>query len=83
MFRDKLHESSEFRQISGQAREAKQQADNPVPAEVQPVVSLEKTDIEFWMQVAIVVLLFLIYRELARANGHAAIAGLARGAGNA
>jgi len=33
---------------------------------VAPVVSLEKGDLEFWTQVAILVVLVLIYRELRR-----------------
>jgi len=34
------------------------------PAGMGPVISWEKTDVEFWLQVAQVVLLFLILRDL-------------------
>lgn len=85
MFRENLHESSEYQEIAGQAAtEATQatQAPEQVPDSVAPVISLEKGDLEFWMQVTTVILLFLIYRELARANGSAdVLAALANGGG--
>jgi len=43
-----------------------QQAGNTVGNALGPVLDWEKTDVEFWMQVAQVVLLYLILRELRR-----------------
>lgn len=37
-----------------------------VPGEVAPVVSLEKGDIEFWLRVFTVILLWMILQELKR-----------------
>lgn len=39
-----------------------------LPANADAVISFEKTDIQFWMQVATVVLLYLIWRELQAQN---------------
>lgn len=86
-FTETLHNSDEYREIAGEPGEGNQPS-----AQVQggqtvaqgqgfdPVLQLEKGDVEFWMKVLTVILLFLIYRELAHANGHSAIQGLARGA---
>jgi hypothetical protein len=65
-FRENLHNSQEYQEVTGQAGantpvEERAQRDVPVAG---PVISLEKTDIEFWLQVLQVVLLILIYREL-------------------
>jgi hypothetical protein len=82
---DYIRDTPEYQQITA-AKQRQQAADETgtdapaeVPAQVAPVVSLEKGDLEFWMQVAAVVLLFLIYREMARANGAAAARGIAPG----
>lgn len=73
-FRDKIRNSPEYREITQQT--AADAATEPrevdtVSEAVDPVVSFEKGDIQFWMQVATVVLLLLIYRELAHASGQA------------
>jgi hypothetical protein len=38
--------------------------DTPVQV-VEPIISMEKQDVQFWLQVAQVVLLYLILRKLA------------------
>ena len=48
-----------------------QQGGNTVGQTLGPVLDWEKTDVEFWMQVAQVVLLYLILRELRRRGGGA------------
>lgn len=65
-FRDSLHQSPEF-QAATQA--AQEQAPETPREAVQPVLQLEKGDMEFWMQVTTTVLLFLIWRELAAQGG--------------
>lgn len=49
-----------------QAPAASGQAGTTVGNTLGPVLNWEKTDVEFWMQVAQVVLLYLILRELRR-----------------
>lgn len=84
---DALHESEEYQQIAGEtgpsaeAKQATEPVSESVPEAVQPVAGLEKTDLEFWMQVASVFLLFLIWRELSRQNGAAVAQALANGGG--
>jgi len=67
-FQDKLHKSAEYQALAGE--EESQEAET-VSEAAAPVLQLEKTDLEFWMQVLTVILLFLLWRELARSNGAA------------
>lgn len=78
-FQEKLRESPEYKKAAGKT-EVQQQHTGTAEDPMGPVLQFEKGDVEFWMQVAMVVLLFLIYRELARANGRVALQGIARGA---
>jgi hypothetical protein len=73
--REKLHETPEYQataggpsggQGSGQARTQSGQGSPQVPGEIAPIVSLEKGDIEFWLRVLTVILLWMIYQELRR-----------------
>jgi hypothetical protein len=75
-FKDKLHESAEYQALAGDQQQ--DQEPETVPEAAGPVLQLEKTDLQFWMQVLTVLLLFLIWRELARENG-AAVAQVANG----
>lgn len=66
MMREQLRQRQEFQELAGdtgpqvnQTREAE-----TVTEAVEPVISLEKSDIEFWLTVLQVVLLYLILREL-------------------
>ena len=81
-FRDKLHETPEYQATAGQQaqQQAQQQASQAetVTQAAGPVLQLEKGDLQFWTQVATMILLFLIWRELARQNG-AAVEQMARG----
>ena len=81
-FRNQLRQTEEYQTLAGEEGQSGQGQ----PANgggsgqgLDPVLSLEKTDIEFWMQIITVVLLFLIWREMARSNGRAAVAGVASG----
>lgn len=74
MMRERLRETDEFQEIAGE--QAAEQVDQAQRYASETVVSLEKSDVQFWAQIASVVLLFLIYRELARANGKAVAEGL-------
>lgn len=72
-FKEKLHETPAYEEAAGETAEGGGQAtvqqdqlQASVPGEIAPVVSLEKGDIEFWLNVATVVLLYMIYRELQR-----------------
>lgn len=77
-FQDSLRQSSEFQQLSGaQTTGSGQTGTAPdegpieanVPGQVAPIVSLEKGDLELWLRVATVILLYLIWRELQRQGG--------------
>lgn len=68
--RDFIHNTDEFREIIGEGQQAvetdrRRRAETPQQA-VEPIVSLEKSDVQFWIQVAQLVLLYLILRELSR-----------------
>lgn len=80
-FNDYIKETDEYQEIAAQEEAQAQQGApaNPQPGHVGPVGSFEKSDVDFWLQVATVLLLFLIYRELARANGQAVAASIANG----
>lgn len=75
-FREKLHERPEYQERAGTTSEGGGQAgtqqrdpvEASVPGEVAPIVSLEKGDLEFWLQVATVVLLYMILQELKRGS---------------
>lgn len=51
-------------EAQAQQQQALQQARTSMPQPVQPMVSLEKTDLLFWLQVAEVVLLALLVVKL-------------------
>ncbi|WIV67548.1 hypothetical protein [Natrialbaceae archaeon AArc-T1-2] len=62
--RDQIRNSEEYQQIvAEQSQQQQQHASSPGEA-VAPVVSLEKTDLHFLTQLAILFMLVLIYREL-------------------
>ena len=71
-FQEKLRNSAEYQQATAQSggqRQAQQDAGEvPVPDQVDAVVSLEKGDIEFWLRVATVILLWMILQELKRGS---------------
>lgn len=58
-FQDKIRQSDEFQEIAGAADEAAEAVDT-----AGTVITLEKSDVQFWADVLTVVLLFLIWREL-------------------
>jgi hypothetical protein len=70
-FRNELRKTDEFREIAGEtARDPSETRTVETPQEaVDPVMSLEKSDVQFWMQVVQVLLLYLILRELSRGGG--------------
>lgn len=59
-FQEKIRQSDEFQEIAGAAEESAEQAAQTAGT----VVTLEKSDVQFWTDVLTVVLLFLIWREL-------------------
>ena len=70
MLREQLRQTDAY-----QAQTQKQQPPDEtrqvetVEQAVEPVVSLEKGDLEFWMMVVQTLLLWLILRELSRGGG--------------
>ncbi|AGC65548.1 head protein [Haloarcula hispanica virus PH1] len=74
--KDQIRDLDEYQTQVQQAAEGQQQARQAaartggqagtVGQTLGPVMDWEKTDVEFWMQVAQVVLLYLILRELRR-----------------
>ncbi|MBZ6496020.1 hypothetical protein [Natrinema longum] len=66
--REQIRNSEEYQQIVAeqQAQQQQQVQSQQVPEAVDPVVSLEKTDLDFLTQLAILFMLVLIYRELKR-----------------
>lgn len=65
VFREEIRNSPEYKAATQQAQRQSGEAET-VGAAVSPVMQLEKTDVQFWCNVATVVLLFLIWRELSR-----------------
>lgn len=68
-FQETLQQTEEYKTLTGNQDEgsagtAPEQAATLAQA-TAPVIRLEKNDLQFWMNVATVILLFLIYRELA------------------
>ncbi|APW99404.1 hypothetical protein CHINAEXTREME_17225 [Halobiforma lacisalsi AJ5] len=65
---DKVHGSAEYQALTAQqqASEAPPDREETVADAVDPVIGLEKGKAEFWMQVAQLLLLYLILRELQR-----------------
>lgn len=69
-FKDALREMPEYQAAMAAAEGASESEQvETVEAAVEPVISLEKGDLEFWMQVTTVVLLYLIWREQAGRAG--------------
>lgn len=66
-----IRDTPEYQALATQAedREQQQRADAAPAAAVAPVLTLEKGDLEFWTQVATLVVLVLIYSELRRQGG--------------
>lgn len=66
-FRNKLRQTQEYQALAGQqqpqAPTDTRQVESVTEA-VDPVVSLEKSDVQFWLQVVQLVVLLLILREL-------------------
>lgn len=70
-FREELQKTEEYQDISGESDEATQQVrqvETPQQA-VAPVISLEKTDVQFWAIITQTVLLFLIYQQIKQQGG--------------
>lgn len=56
-----------IQQETGYRPQQEQQQEQPSPsAAVQPVMSFEKTDVAFWLQIAQLVVLWMILREVSR-----------------
>jgi hypothetical protein len=72
-FRNNLRDSDEFQEIEDAAAATADAVDDETADTVadaaDAIFNLEQGDAEFWLDVLTVVLLFLIYRELARRNG--------------
>lgn len=80
--RDQIHESDEYQALArqtGQNQQASQTRQRQTRTQAQgggvtvaqvlgPVTDWEKSDVEFWTQVAQLVLLYLIWRELRRGS---------------
>lgn len=64
-FQEKIRESEEYQQAIGEAEDSVEQAAETAGT----VVTLEKSDVQFWTDVLTVVLLFLIWRELQTGGG--------------
>jgi len=75
MIRDQIHDTSEYQELTATAEETQQAAatatvaagSGTVGQTLGPVLSWEKNDVEFWLQVAQLIALYLILRELRRA----------------
>jgi hypothetical protein len=72
-FRNNLRSSDEFQEIAEPAAAAsdavQDETADTVADAAAAIINLEQGDAEFWLDVLTVVLLFLIYREMARQNG--------------
>ena len=73
MLRDQIRDTPEYRTLATeQATEARQVLSTrdarTLGEAIEPVLNWEKGDIEFWLQVAQLVVLILILRELQRGS---------------
>lgn len=65
--KNKIQQSDEYQSLTATEEVVEQPATTSNPREaIDPVLSLEKSDVQFWLQVAQVLLLYLILRELQR-----------------
>jgi len=62
--RNQIQQMDEYSPPGQSGQSGSGQPAGPVESTVGPVVSMEKTDIEFWAQVGQFILLLLIWREL-------------------
>jgi len=67
-----LQQTSEYQQLTEPPDTPDQDVSEPRRVEtptqaVSPVISLERGDVQFWLQVIQVILLYLILREIGRA----------------
>ena len=67
--RDQIRNSEEYKQIVAEQAQHQPQRAASVGEAVGPVISLEKTDLHFLTQLAILAMLILIYREQRRRGG--------------
>jgi hypothetical protein len=75
-FTEALRNSQEYQEMagttdagSGQTQVEEDPVAAHVPGEVRPIISLEKGELEFWLQVATVILLYMILQELKGGSG--------------
>lgn len=64
MIREQIQTSPQYQQLSAQADEATDRSAETVGDALAPVLSWSKGDVEFWTQVAQLVVLLLILREM-------------------
>lgn len=65
MIREQIRSTPEYQEIEGsQDQQVQQTQQKTVGDSLAPVLSWEKGDVEFWLQVAQLVALLLILREL-------------------
>lgn len=68
--KDQIRETQEYQTLTRDQPEAGRQPAGRqaggTPITSNPVLDWEKSDVQFWMDVAQVVLLFLIWREISR-----------------
>ena len=71
MIREQIRATDEYQALAAQEEGSATTTSTPSPtpntvgASLGPLLDVEKTDAMFWMQVAQVILLYLMYRELA------------------
>jgi len=70
-FQETLRNTPEYEQVAGEPDDTDADISEPrrveTPREaVSPVISLERGDVQFWLQVLQVLLLYLILREVGR-----------------
>jgi hypothetical protein len=70
MIRENIRQSPEYQAIvaqqAGEATNGQAGTTNTAIGAVKPVVSLEKSDVEFWLQVLQLIVLWMILMELRR-----------------
>lgn len=69
MIREQIHSTPEYQQVAGQQGDGSTASAQPRQAAtvgdaLAPVMSWEKGDVEFWLQVAQLVILVMILREM-------------------
>lgn len=64
MIKEQIHNTPQYQQLSAGADEAQDRSAETLGDALAPALSWSKSDVEFWLQVAQLVVLLMILREM-------------------